>query len=446
MAKDKLPRGISLGPNGNRWVVRVGVKFLGKNSKFYTKFFNNKKDALAFITELEKKQSGDFKAAEELSITPLQMAEVRLALNRLKGKASLQEVVRIWEQKEEAFQKSPIIEEAIQLLLAAKIQFRGVGVRYQKDLPEILTGTFKKHLKERIDSIDSGIMEKLITAPDGKDGKGGKPSVSRKAKRIRYANTLFNYALKQRWIPVSPLVAIEKPTVILDLPAVLTPVEVAKLLHTAEKLFPKMAPMIAIKVFSGIRNDELLKIPWKAVEENEIMVTASYGKNGRARRITIPDVLASWLHDKRGKDDEKVFDLRPNRINRQMAWYKEMDAIEEHSGVKLPQNVLRHVFGTYHYALYGDATLTSKEMGNSLATVEKHYINVTKVKKKDAALFWNLTPARVEVIMSSPPTSSSASALPPEEPEPEKWVRSAEDLEPDENPVFHPTPTDTSQE
>jgi len=60
------------------------------------------------------------------------------------------------------------------------------------------------------------------------------------------------------------------------------------------------------------------------------------------------------------------------------------------AGVQLPMNVLRHTFGSYHYAMHRNENLTAAEMGNSPAMVFRHYRAV--VTPEAAAKFWNLLP------------------------------------------------------
>jgi hypothetical protein len=56
-----------------------------------------------------------------------------------------------------------------------------------------------------------------------------------------------------------------------------------------------------------------------------------------------------------------------------------------------PQNALRHSFGSYHLARFNDAAKLALEMGNSPATIFRHYRQL--VKPKDAERYWKITPA-----------------------------------------------------
>jgi hypothetical protein len=55
-----------------------------------------------------------------------------------------------------------------------------------------------------------------------------------------------------------------------------------------------------------------------------------------------------------------------------------------------PQNALRHSFGSYYFAQFNDAAKLALEMGNSLATIFRHYRQL--VKPKQAERYWKLAP------------------------------------------------------
>jgi hypothetical protein len=56
-----------------------------------------------------------------------------------------------------------------------------------------------------------------------------------------------------------------------------------------------------------------------------------------------------------------------------------------------PQNALRHSFGSYHLARFNDAARLALEMGNSPATIFRHYRQL--VKPKHAEGYWKIAPA-----------------------------------------------------
>jgi hypothetical protein len=75
----------------------------------------------------------------------------------------------------------------------------------------------------------------------------------------------------------------------------------------------------------------------------------------------------------------------------QNAWHRSLEAIAESAGLALPPNVLRHSFGSYHFARHRNENLTAAEMGNSPAMIFQHYRAV--VPPEAAARFWSIVPS-----------------------------------------------------
>ncbi len=74
--------------------------------------------------------------------------------------------------------------------------------------------------------------------------------------------------------------------------------------------------------------------------------------------------------------------------DRQFAWIEAQRALQKLSGITIPQNALRHSFGTYHRQRGKDTARTAFEMGNSPAVVERNYADA--VSDSEALAFWAL--------------------------------------------------------
>jgi site-specific recombinase XerD len=402
-----LPRGISLRQDRKRWVVRAGKKFTGR--EVLRRFFSSKEKAIEHIQELKKKQGGEMSAAKELGVSTLDMAEIRVALARI-SPTPLREVVDFWlERKPSA--SAPAVGDAVKKLLKLK-ETEGVGGRHLKDMKEKYAFYFRGSDKESIADFD---RERILSIINANDARGNRPSASQRAKRRRYLNILFNDAVSQRWIKENPLDGIKAPRKVASTKVIFTPAQVASLLWTTQQIAPEMLASLAMKCFSGIRNEELFRIPWGDVGST-IIVQAGFSKTGRRRSITIPKVLALWLGVcKKGKKDELVFSARPERENRAAAWYAEMKTIAHAAGISpWPQNALRHLFGSYHLALKKDEGLTSYEMGNSPGVVRSNYVDA--VTDEECKEFWRLTPTYVEALCDTSPIPDSVPASVLDEP------------------------------
>ena len=111
------------------------------------------------------------------------------------------------------------------------------------------------------------------------------------------------------------------------------------------------------------------------------------GANAKTRQrriVTISDNLAAWLHPLRKKSGPVAPFL-------QNAWHRSLESIAQTAELELPSNVLRHSFGSYHFAHHKNENLTAAEMGNSPAMIFQHYRAV--VTQDAATAFWGLLPA-----------------------------------------------------
>ncbi len=383
------------------WRVRVGIKYLGKARKPYFKIFKTKEEAVSFCKDLDRQASGDITTAKRLGITELELAEVKVALERLNGKASLIMAADSWLKHEAPFLNSPTISQAIIALVAAK-QDENLTDAHINEMKNRITKIFKGYENVRMDEITSEQMTNLLRA---NDGRGNKPSASLRGKRICYANILYNYGISQRWVSQekSPLFKIKKPKADRkEGVRILTPRQVAKLLWTAKESNRALIPALSLKIFSGVRNSELFKLRWSEVDEKQITVPAAYSKTGRRRVITIHSTLASWLAlEPKTDKTELIFPCVPARKDRVGAWYSVFNPVRTKAGFNSwPQNALRHIFGSYHYALHNNENLTAAEMGNSPAVVKQHYLNA--VKLEPCKKFWRLTPAIAEATAETP--------------------------------------------
>ena len=161
----------------------------------------------------------------------------------------------------------------------------------------------------------------------------------------------------------------------------LTPGEASKLLAACPDAF---LPGICLKLFAGLRTSELLSLDWSEVSASEVVVRGAKAKTRQRRIVALSENLAAWLQPLR-KPSGRVAPFLQN------AWHRSLEAIAESAGLTLPPNVLRHSFGSYHFAQHRNENLTAAEMGNSPAMIFQHYRAV--VTPEAAARFWSLVPS-----------------------------------------------------
>ena len=188
--------------------------------------------------------------------------------------------------------------------------------------------------------------------------------------------------------------------------------QIARLLYVASEMQPLRIPMLALKIFSGLRNSEYFRLTWSEVKSKQVEVLAAFAKTGRHRPIKVHPTLTEWLKGKPGKPQDQVFGINPASKDREACWLWYFTPIWEAAlpeFKKWPQNALRHPFGSHYCARTNSISETAYEMGNSGGVVKRHYINA--IKDDDCTRFWRLTPAIAESIADKIPAQGSDASL-----------------------------------
>ncbi len=187
------------------------------------------------------------------------------------------------------------------------------------------------------------------------------------------------------------------PKVVKPDPEVYTVDEVAQILNYTRKNLPGMLAPLAIAFFCGVRLSEFMYIEWKELdlsnpdEDGDFFL--SDGKTGR-RIVHLPSIAKKWLAICEPSDG-LVFDFSNARkytdryISEQFRKTIPADMIPRKNG-------FRHSYCTYKVTCFGNMAAVADEMGNSVQVIRKHYYRPTR--KKDAQLFWELTPEYVEAL------------------------------------------------
>ena len=183
----------------------------------------------------------------------------------------------------------------------------------------------------------------------------------------RAINQFFIWAKEEKHISDNPLSTVsknklqeiigrqdEKP------PKIYTPREAQLLLEAAigEDIFP----LLVIGFFCGLRTAELQRLEWEHIrfDENEPFVTvfSSNAKSRSLRNVRLNKSALEWL-SLCDAGEGIIFDKVQQTYN------EHRTKIHEKAGVEKRDNGLRHSFGSYHYAMYGDEIRTATQMGHN---------------------------------------------------------------------------------
>jgi integrase len=206
----------------------------------------------------------------------------------------------------------------------------------------------------------------------------------------RVINQFFIWAKEEKHISDNPLSTVsknklqeiigrqdEKP------PAIYTPREAQLLLEAAigEEVFP----LLVIGFFCGLRTAELQRLEWEHIrfDENEPFVTVfpSNAKSRSLRNVELKKVALEWL-SLCDAGEGIIFDKVQQTYN------EHRTKIHEKAGVEKRDNGLRHSFGSYHYAMYGDEIRTATQMGHNPNDHSLFSNYRALVSKAAAEAFW----------------------------------------------------------
>ncbi len=187
---------------------------------------------------------------------------------------------------------------------------------------------------------------------------------------------------------------------------ILTVEETARLLAECDD---DLLPAVAIAAFCGLRQAEIERLDWKAVDlaEGIVTVDASIAKTASRRTVAIPDNLNAWLKPlakasgpivpsgfRRGFDRVRVrAGFKPSFEGREDTVLQGLLESSKKLKVKLapwPSNCLRHGAISYRLALTRDLSRVATESGNSPAIIARHYLEL--VKPSDAKRYAEIKP------------------------------------------------------
>ena len=140
-----------------------------------------------------------------------------------------------------------------------------------------------------------------------------------------------------------------------------------------------MLASVVLRLFCGFRTTEVVRLDWSEIHWQDpkpfVHLPASKAKKRRVRNVEIPVNAVAWLRmckppttgsvvpgTGESTKDAKNYCTRFRRIARAAKIGKESETDGWRS--EWENNDTRHAFGSYHYALHGDALLTAAQMGH----------------------------------------------------------------------------------
>ena len=310
-----------------------------------------------------RKQGHDF-----FGLSPQERQEVGAVLPLLrKHGISIGEAVRFAVKHLQPEGRTKAVREVVAELLASKAQRHERG-----DLRARSYADFQQRA-EKFASGFEGRIASEVTASEIKQWLNGMENGPRSNRNyLAVIGEIFKLAAQRRYVAFSPLESltdIDRKELCggnseAKEPSILTPAEAVKLLNAAHE-HPELELLgaVTLGLFCGLRTEELKRLDWEQVKVDEespvVTIGAKIAKKRRIRHIEIPANAVQWLslvtkrtgpitHSNSYNDHQQRF-----RKLLKFAKFKKWEA-----------NAMRHSFGSYHYALYGNPLETSRLLGH----------------------------------------------------------------------------------
>jgi integrase len=355
--------------NGRRYYCVTTPKLgSGRNRRF----FKEKAEAETFMQMAKVQQENYGTAAlsipDALRVEAIECAELLQPFG-----VTIRDAAKFYAAHLKAITGSRKVREVVADLLAAR-SADGMSPRYLGDL-RVRLGRFALSFgEEMIAGISASRIDQWLRGL-------GVGAVTRNTFRRRVA-VLFNFAKRRGYATENPITDVERAKERETEVEILSVSQVARLLESASS---DMLPFWAIGAFAGLRRAEIERLTWSEIDfdASVIEVKASKSKTASRRLVTIQPNLREWLAPYRTRIGRVCPVNLQGKINDD----------RERAGLRTgwPQNAMRHSFGSYHLAQFNDAAKLALEMGNSPATIFRHYRQL--VKPKHAEGYWKITPA-----------------------------------------------------
>jgi integrase len=270
-------------------------------------------------------------------------------------------------------QSSATVEEVAALYIEAA---KDKSLRYRQTL---------QHYMSRLCGAFKGVQISSIRATDLDEYLiRSFPNLKTRLNHRGAICSLFTFAQRKNFLPAGSNEAkkTERPASKCVEPCVVSSDCMIKLLDIC--VDKRIAAFLVLQAFAGCRAAEVIRMQWKHIKEDSVVLPPEITKTNRRRVSEMPPNLVAWLAPMRGEADEFVTYPESFHV------YRRSLQLFRKAGIKREGNALRHTFVSCHLEKHCDPPKTAKTAGHSLTVLEQHYLKL--VSKKDAEDWFNIFP------------------------------------------------------
>ncbi len=270
---------------------------------------------------------------------------------------------------------------------------RLVPKRVSEAVPEFLKRRVEKvsARRYRTDDSDLGMFQRqfanrllhevsTLEIKDWADAKRWMPKTKNDA--LGLVRLMYADAIDRGYAVENPAKSIKRESVGTSDVGIFTPGQVQRILNAVED---RMKPFFSLIFFSGVRKEECSRLSTAQVHEGlksgAVFLPALIAKTNRSRSIPIRDNLKAWL--------TRYLPLDGPVLPTEWQCMERLDELGAYAarraGLDWVYNGPRHSFATYALRLTGDPGQVVKEMGNSLAQLDRHYYSRADSVTSEAA-------------------------------------------------------------
>lgn len=356
-------------------------------------FFTTRDKAKKYAADLKERVSRH--GSNSSNIRPSLADDATLAVEMLRpfGVSLLEAVKRIVEI-EKAKAASKEVSEALTQFLLTKEEKSD----WQRRSYEQMQAAFLLEFKGRM--LSTITPAELVAHVENSTGTNS--TFNSRATSIK---TFWRWCSKlpRNWCDPKTIEVLEKREIAKSSIGILSAKEAQTLMQTAEEHYPECVPAFAISLFTGMRNSELERLEPGDITDEGITLKIESTKTRKRRFISMPPVLAAWLHAY--PIAETVLPAnwfrKEKGVRRKAGWNVWCDLFDPPKAPEdfpdWPDNALRHTHASVMVALGKPLESLTFEFGHSggAAVLKSHYVGA--ITKAEAEKIWTLGPNGTEV-------------------------------------------------